>query len=187
MKTLPWKTVLLALLAFAMPGPAWALRRGTQVVQQGESAAKVRDACGAPFFTDRYVGPPGAGVDALSHVAPAVTREAWYYNFGPQQLMVRVDFSGGVLVRMRTLGYGFVGSGGPCDPSGITVGMSAADLIARCGPPASRARNRLATTAAMGDVAPAWGETWTCPGEGSGVAREVRLQDGWVMDVQGVR
>lgn len=187
MKMLAWTGVLAALVAIASPLPAWALRCGTQVVQQGETAAQVRDACGAPFFKDRYVGPPGAGVDALSGVAPAVTREAWYYNFGPQRLMMRLDFSGGVLARVRTLGYGFVGSGGPCDPASITVGMSVADLIGRCGLPASRARNPLATAAAMGEEAPAWGETWTYPGEGSGVAREVRLQDGWVVDVQGVR
>lgn len=187
MNTLLWMGGLLA-ATLAVPLPAWALRCNTQVVQQGETAAHVRQACGAPFFVDRYVGPPGDGVETpVQQPAAAVTREVWYYNFGPQHLMIRLDFSGGVLVREQMLGYGFVGSGGPCDPASITVGMSVAALIGRCGLPASRARNPLAIAATMGSRAPAWNETWTYPAEGSGVAREVELQNGWVVDARGVR
>lgn len=109
---------------------------------------------------------------------------AWYYNFGPQKLMVRLEFSGGVLAREQTLGYGSTGRGGPCDTNIITVGMSVADLIARCGFPATLGRNPLATAAAMGAQAPAWGETWFYPGDGSRAAREVQLQDGQVVGVK---
>lgn len=187
MNRLLWIGAFMVLAMALAPARAWALRCGTQVVKQGETAAQVRDACGEPFYVGRYVGSPGVGVEAAGEPAPAVTTEAWYYNFGPQQLMVRLDFSGGVLARERTLGYGFTGSGGPCDPAGVTLGMSVAALIARCGFPASRARNPLATAAGLGDAAPAWGETWTYAAEGSGAAREVELQDGWVVGVRAVR
>lgn len=179
-----WMGVLLALLALLLPSRAWALRCGTQIVKQGDTAAQVRDECGAPFFMDYYVGPPGVGVDTPVEPGAAVTTEVWYYNFGPQQLMVRLEFSGGVLAREQTLGYGFVGQGGPCDYTTITTGMSVADLIARCGFPASRGRNPLAIAAAMGAQAPAWGETWFYPADGSSAAREVQLQDGRVVDIQ---
>ena len=179
-----WSGALLALLALGLPSRAWALRCGTRIVQQGDTTAQVRDACGKPFYIGYYVGSPGVGVETPVEPGAAVTTEAWYYNFGPQRLMVRLEFSGGVLAQEQTLGYGFSGRGGPCDLNVITVGMSVADLIARCGFPASRGRNPLATAAAMGARAPAWGETWFYPGDGSRAGRYVHLQAGRVVDVQ---
>ncbi len=184
MKRTVWLLAALAPLALLMPQRAWALRCGTQIVKQGETAAQVRDACGEPFYVGHYVGPPGVGVETPVEPGAAVTTEAWYYNFGPQRLMVRLEFSGGVLAREQTLGYGFVGQGGPCDYTTITTGMSVADLIGRCGFPATRGRNPLATAAAMGAQAPAWGETWFYPVDGSQRARAVQLQAGRVVDVQ---
>jgi hypothetical protein len=136
MTRIVWTGALLVLLALALPSCAWAMRCGTRIVQQGDTSAQVRDACGDPFYIGYYVGPPGVGVEAQGEPVSAVTTEVWYYNFGPQRLMVRLEFSGGVLAREETLGYGFVGRGGPCDFTNITIGMSVADLIARCGFPA---------------------------------------------------
>jgi hypothetical protein len=101
--------------------------------------------------------------------------------------MVRLEFSGGVLVREQTLGYGFVGSGGPCDFTNVTIGMSVADLIARCGLPSGQARNKLAAAAYLGPQAPAWSETWFYPADGSRAARAIQLMDGRVTDVRIVR
>ncbi|MGH8145106.1 MAG: DUF2845 domain-containing protein [Rhodanobacteraceae bacterium] len=187
MKQVVWVGALLALLlALVLPQRAWALRCGTQIVKQGEFTAQVREQCGAPFFVDSYVGPPGVGVNTPVEPGAAVASEVWYYNFGPQRLMVRLEFSGGVLASERTLGYGFVGRGGPCDFTNVTTGMSVADLIARCGFPATRARNPLAVAAYMGARAPAWGETWFYPADGSRAAREIRLQNGRVVGIQGI-
>lgn len=179
--------VLAMALAVWLPQRAWALRCGGHIVKQGETVAQVHDECGAPFFKDYYVAPSGVGVDTPVEPGVAVTTEAWYYNFGPQRLMVRLEFSGGVLAREETLGYGFAGRGGPCDFIGVTTGMSVADLIARCGFPAQRARNNLAIAAYAGSRAPAWGETWFYPGDGSRAARRIQLQEGRVVDVQVVR
>ncbi|TAM96175.1 MAG: DUF2845 domain-containing protein [Rhodanobacteraceae bacterium] len=187
MKRTVWLLALLAPLALLLPQRAWALRCGTQIVKQGETTAQVRDACGEPFYVGHYVGPPGVAVGTPDEPVAAVTTEAWYYNFGPQRLMVRLEFSGGVLAREETLGYGFTGRGGPCDTNIITVGMSVADLIARCGFPATLGRNPLATAAYLGAKAPAWGESWIYSGDGSQAAREVWLQDGRVTDVRIMR
>lgn len=181
-----WVGVLLVLLAMALPTRAWALRCGTQIVEQGETAVQVRDQCGAPFFMDSYVVRPGVGVNTLGPSGTPATTEVWYYNFGPQRLMVRLVFSGGVLAREQTLGYGFVGRGGPCDFINVTTGMSVASLIEHCGFPATRMRNPLAIAAYRGAHAPAWGETWVYPADGSRAAREVRLQDGWVVGIQAI-
>ncbi len=108
-----WLGVLLLAL---LPTSAWALRCNGRIVSQGDTLAEVRARCGAPFFVDHFARSPGVGVDVGMPGAQGtvVTGQAWYYNFGPQRLMVRLDFSGGVLARERTLGYGFVGAGGPC-------------------------------------------------------------------------
>lgn len=179
-----WIGLLLALLFAVLPSRAWALRCGTRIVKQGDLAPQVRDECGDPFFVDTYVGSPGVGVETPVEPGAAVTTEAWYYNFGPQRLMVRLEFSGGVLAREQTLGYGFVGNGGPCNFTGISVGMSVADLIARCGLAPSRSRNPLAYSAYQGAQAPAWGETWTYPADGSRATREILLQEGRVTDIK---
>jgi len=179
-----WIGLLLALLFAVLPSRAWALRCGTRIVKQGDLAPQVRDECGDPFFVDTYVGSPGVGVETPVEPGAAVTTEAWYYNFGPQRLMVRLEFSGGVLAREQTLGYGFVGNGGPCELTGISIGMSMADLIARCGLAPSRSRNPLAYSAYQGGQAPAWDETWTYPADGSRAAREILLQEGCVTDIK---
>jgi hypothetical protein len=185
MKRIGWLLVLLVPLVVLLPQRAWALRCGTHIVKQGDLAPQVREECGDPFYIGYYVGPPGAGVETPADVpVAAVTTEAWYYNFGPQRLMVRLEFSGGVLAREQTLGYGFVGSGGPCDFNGVTIGMSVADLIARCGLAPGRSRNPLAYSAYQGAQAPAWGETWIYPADGSRAAREIRLQEGRVVDIE---
>jgi len=179
-----WIGLLLALLFAVLPSRAWALRCGTRIVKQGDLAPQVRDECGDPFFVDTYAGSPGVGVETPVEPGAAVTTEAWYYNFGPQRLMVRLEFSGGVLAREQTLGYGFVGNGGPCELTGISIGMSVADLIARCGLAPSRSRNPLAYSAYQGGQAPAWDETWTYPADGSRAAREILLQEGRVTDIK---
>lgn len=178
--------LLVVLLALGLPQRAWALRCGTHLVKQGDRAAQVREDCGAPFFVDHYAALPGVGVNTPVEPGIPVVGEAWYYNFGPQRLMVRLDFSNGVLQRERTLGYGFVGKGGPCDYHVITTGMSVAKLIADCGFPARRSRSVLANGAYYGNPrsAPAWGETWSYPADGSLRAREVYLLNGRVEDVK---
>lgn len=187
MTRIVWIGLLLALSAVLLPQAAWALRCDGHLVRQGDRAAQVREDCSAPFFIDHYVAPPGVGVNTPAEPGAAVVGEAWYYNFGPQRLMVRLDFSNGVLQREQTLGYGFVGKGGPCDYHVITTGMSVADLIAKCGFPAHRRRNMLAG-AYYGNPqsVPAWAETWFYPADGSTRAREVQLQNGRVEDVQAI-
>ncbi|WHZ19389.1 MAG: hypothetical protein OJF55_001538 [Rhodanobacteraceae bacterium] len=176
--------LLVALLALGLPQRAWALRCGNHLVRQGDSIAEVRAACGAPFFVDRYVELPGPGVETPVEPGTPVVVEAWYYNFGPQRFMVRVDFSGGVVLREQTLGYGFVGNGGPCDFNEVTPGMSVAELIGRCGLPPERARNKLAVAAGAGPRAPAWSETWSYPAVGSRPGLEIHLQGGKVTDIR---
>ena len=170
------RIVLLLLLGLPilLPHAAWAMRCGTRVVQHGDEAAEVRARCGVPFFVDRYQVVTFGDRSTPPDNRFPVMYEAWYYNFGPSQMLVQLLFSHGTLERERTLGYGFSGKPGPCNLDTIGDGMSSGELYARCGAPAQRHGSR--------GYLPDY-EEWLYHGNG-GRARVVRLLNGRVQDVK---
>ncbi|HXS72984.1 MAG TPA: DUF2845 domain-containing protein [Rhodanobacteraceae bacterium] len=186
-RVLPMLFALPLLLAWAHP--AWALRCGTRLVEQGDQDFQVRERCGDPFFVDSYATFARNGTGAPIETGVETVYDAWYYNFGPQQLMVRLLFANGELVREQTLGYGFNGSGGPCNLDIITDGMSSGELYARCGAPAER--RQIYGDALLRDgfhgarlLVPRIHEEWFYPARGGDRAREVLLLNGRVEDVK---
>ena len=114
------------------------MRCGSRLVGEGSQDFQVRERCGEPFWTDTY-----SAVDVLGAYGPyeqqrEVRFDVWYYNFGPRQLMRQMLFRDGVLVREDTLGYGTDEIGTDCNPNRDYSGLSAGELYARCGEPASR-------------------------------------------------
>jgi hypothetical protein len=107
-----------ALLAFGLlaAAPAWAdgFRCGTKLVLEGASRSEVAAKCGEPteVTTMRSVfrrpviwtngRPYFIGEDYIE-----VPVESWLYNLGPNKLMRRIRFEGGVVTEIETLGYGF--------------------------------------------------------------------------------
>ena len=129
--------VLVLSLLLASP-TAFAMRCGNRIIGDGTQDFQVRDRCGEPFWTDRYTN-----VDVIGGYGPleqqrSVRFDVWYYNFGPRQLMRRLVFRDGLLLREDTLGYGVSEIGDDCNPNRRLDGLSAGELIARCGEPASR-------------------------------------------------
>ncbi|MGA9421847.1 MAG: DUF2845 domain-containing protein [Rhodanobacteraceae bacterium] len=136
-------TLVVAILILTSPA-AFALRCGSNVVKQGLQDFQVRARCGDPFWSDRY-----EAVDVLGAHGPVerqieVQYEVWYYNFGPTHLMRRLVFRDGVLEREETLGYGVNAIGADCDANRNYTGLTAGELVARCGEPAAR-RSHLDT------------------------------------------
>jgi hypothetical protein len=117
---------------------AFALRCGTRLVDNGDRDFQVRDRCGEPFWTDRYVNVEIVGAYGPLEHQSSVQFDVWYYNFGPRQLMHKMVFRDGVLFRDDTLGYGVNEIGDDCNENGLFDGFSAGELFARCGEPASR-------------------------------------------------
>jgi hypothetical protein len=83
---------------------------GTRVISEGVSSAEVLARCGEPVQVDRSVvlrsvATPEFGA---SGILSEVHVEVWLYNFGPDKLMQRVRFEDGTVVRIESLGYGFV-------------------------------------------------------------------------------
>jgi hypothetical protein len=136
---LPMNRSILLVLVFLLAAPtAHAMRCGSRLVTDGAQDFQVRDRCGDPFWTDRYTRVEVFGANSAVEYQREVQIDVWYYNFGPRQLMRRLVFRDGLLQREETLGYGVNEIGADCNPNRLLDGLSAGELFARCGEPASR-------------------------------------------------
>lgn len=110
----PRLLAVLLVLGTAAPARADAMRCGTRLVAEGDTAGELVARCGAPSQVDRrtllrpaivwHAGRPlqvpGGPVE--------VAVETWTYNLGPHKLMRRVRLEDGVVRAIETLGYGFL-------------------------------------------------------------------------------
>lgn len=139
------KRLLLLCVLTAVAVPAHALRCGTRVVTDGDRDIAVRERCGEPFYIDQFSSVSVRGADGPYETQIEDVYDVWYYNFGPQRLMVRLLFQNGRLQREETLGYGVTTLGDSCNLDGLPTGTSAGEIVAYCGEPASRRAQRQAT------------------------------------------
>jgi len=132
------RAFLLALTLLLFSPSAFALRCGSRLVTEGAQDFQVRDRCGEPFYADSYFAVEVFGARGPIEQQREVQYDVWYYNFGPRDLMRRLVLRDGVLVSEETLGYGVNEIGEDCNPNRDYTGVSAGELVARCGEPASR-------------------------------------------------
>jgi len=104
----------LGLALFAATPSFAAIRCGTKLVSEGDTRSEVAAKCGEPteVVTERSVlrrpviwsggRPYFIGEDSIE-----IQVEAWIYNLGPNKLMRRLRFEGGVLTEIESLGYGY--------------------------------------------------------------------------------
>jgi hypothetical protein len=135
------KLAYLALLLLLAAPSAFAMRCGSSLVNEGTRDFQVRARCGDPFYVDSYDATEVFGARGPVAEYRDVHYDVWYYNFGRNQFMRRMVFRDGVLAREETLGYGVDEIGSDCNPSRDYRGVSAGELVARCGEPASRRVN----------------------------------------------
>ena len=116
--------VLVLSVSLLAASPAHAFRCKNKIVKDGMHEQQVIAICGEPT-TRRHIGytlrslnfgwrqiSPGGfsrrhypGYEQLSE---EVIVTEYVYNFGPRKLMRRLIFEGGVLVRIETIGYGYL-------------------------------------------------------------------------------
>ncbi len=180
-----WPLLVAALLASTA---ASAMRCGSRLVGEGDRDFQVRERCGAPFWVDAY-----AGVDVLGARTPLerqveVRFEAWYFNFGPRDLMRRLIFRDGVLQGEETLGYGVRDLGADCPMPAAWQGLSSGELVARCGEPVSRRSRPVTIVRRPGPRHEQWreqrDEAWLYDGADAGFVYEARLVDGRVVGIE---
>jgi len=96
-----------------MPREALAFRCGSKLVSEGDTAGAAVAICGQPTEITRSsaLRAPWVWRDGRAYRVPGgqieVVVETWTYNFGPDRLMQRLKIEDGVVVEIRTLGYGY--------------------------------------------------------------------------------
>ena len=111
MKAVCWPLLLSA--GFALASHADALRCGTHLVSEGDTAPAVAAKCGTPSDVTRSSVLRPAAVwyggrrVSLGGDLIEVPVETWLYNLGPYKLLRRVRFEDGRVVQIETLGYGY--------------------------------------------------------------------------------
>ena len=112
----------LFIVALLLAEPAAAFRCGSKLVRDGMHEAQVIAACGEPTsrrhlgFTIRsfaYHARPLPGwhrsyFPGVGTISEEVAVTEFVYNFGPRKFMRRLVFEGGVLVRIETIGRGYI-------------------------------------------------------------------------------
>ena len=104
--------LVLGLLACS---PAFAFRCGTKLVSEGDTRAQVASKCGEPtdvvtmasVFRRPVVYGQGGRPYYVGENFVEVPVESWIYNLGPNKLMRRLRFEGGLVTEIETLGYGY--------------------------------------------------------------------------------
>ena len=113
-KWLPLST--LTLLFFLCSSSAAAFQCGHEIVSEKSQLGEVLAQCGEPFSARQFVDFRLVGYPAVVSNNPEYRRvgligipvqvEEWIYNYGSTQLMRRLRFENGQLMKIETLGYG---------------------------------------------------------------------------------
>ena len=91
--------LLTTCLTLTLSNPSSAdIRCGADLIQEGDSVARLAEACGEPYRGD---------LDTLFELGYGEVT----YNFGRRDFMVRVTVQDGKVERTETLGYGFLEDG----------------------------------------------------------------------------
>lgn len=126
------------LVLLAWVGEAQALRCGNRIVTTGDYDFQVRERCGDPYWTNSYSELLVSGIDGpFEHRAERVYDE-WFYNFGPRNLVQRLVFADGRLIKIESGSYGERRVGTTCDDGALRSGATMGEVVLRCGEPASR-------------------------------------------------
>ncbi len=103
--------ILVISILMLSAGPVYALRCGTKIIAKGDHKTSVRIKCGEPEAIEERVIYRTLHLTRHPHgdkVVVPISIEEWLYNFGPRRLMRQLWFENGKLVRIRSLGYGYL-------------------------------------------------------------------------------
>jgi len=163
-------------------GEAWAFRCNGSLVSEGDRRFQVERACGEPDHVESITDPYFARYWPYE--------EIWVYNRGPQRLLRVLHFRDGRLRRIETGGHGFDEARAdrqPCTPRDMRSGMTAYELLVRCGEPVDRSYHRVTMTR---DARGTWRhhphrvvEDWFYADDDRYRPRRVRIRDGFVIEV----
>jgi len=124
-------------LLLACVPAAQAMRCGSNLTHAGDYEYQVRARCGEPFFSESHYRIEGYG-SKEERIEREIEFTDWFYNFGANDLMVRVQFRDGQLIGEEKLNRGVDEIGAACDGERLVRGWRSGELVAYCGEPAQR-------------------------------------------------
>ena len=114
-------------------------RCADKIISVGDTGADLFMKCGEPDWKQSHTEEIVETIDKNEKRKTIVTVEEWTYNLGPDRFMRIFTLRDGRVVEVRSGGYGSVKeqtSKLQCSDQIISVGDSAADVMAKCGKPA---------------------------------------------------
>ncbi len=129
---------LLLMLPLAVEASS-TLRCASRVVIAGDWDFTLGERCGEPFHVDHWseLHSVRTGVDTA--VSRLVRFEDWYFDFGPDRLLVRARLRDGQVQRFDVLGRrGRHSPLADCGAGTPLHGLSSGELVSLCGAPAQR-------------------------------------------------
>jgi hypothetical protein len=79
---------------------------GDRIISTGDTKGDVLAKCGEPFYRTSHDEELREQFDEIHSRRVVVTVEEWTYNFGPQRFLRIITFRNGLVVDIRTGGYG---------------------------------------------------------------------------------
>jgi hypothetical protein len=79
---------------------------GDRIISTGDTKGEVLAKCGEPFYRNSHDEELREQFDEIHSRKIVVTVEEWTYNFGPQRFLRIITFRNGMVVDIRTGGYG---------------------------------------------------------------------------------
>lgn len=102
------KRIVLIFMSLLFCSTAYALRCGTQLIEVGDSKAKVIELCGPPTSKNKmhkHVEQLPFELTTKKHSLSY--QESWTYNFGARDFLYVLVFNKGSLTEIQTNGYGY--------------------------------------------------------------------------------
>ena len=108
------RAAFIVILGLIAGSPAFAFTCGNKLVSEGDTRDQVLAKCGEPADVIT-LGSVYRRPVIWTHGRPyyigedfmEIPVENWVYNLGPNKLMRRLRFEGGVVTEIETLGYGY--------------------------------------------------------------------------------
>jgi hypothetical protein len=110
-----------------------------KIISVGDTSGELIMKCGEPDWKQSYTEEIIETLDKDNKRNIHITVEEWTYNLGPQRFMRIFKLKNGKVVDMWLGDYGYAEEGinqFQCGAQSVSVGDSAAEVVAKCGEPA---------------------------------------------------
>jgi len=115
------------------------LRCDSRLVTAGDWQHTLSERCGTPFFIEEWTELHSVRSGPDSAVSRSIRYEDWFYDFGPERLLLRARLRDGQVEGFETLSRrGRSRPHADCRDAALPAGLSTGELVSLCGLPSQR-------------------------------------------------